>query len=48
MVFFEKPLLSGPVQEAIGEFVAAQEFADHPITISPWNRGEDDYESDCD
>jgi hypothetical protein len=46
MLFFEEPLPSGPVQEDIGEFVAAREFADHPITISPWNREEDDYDYD--
>ena len=36
MLFFEKPLPSGPVQEAIGEFVATRELAGHPIAISPW------------
>ena len=46
MVFFEEPPPLGPVQEAIEEFVAAQEFADHPIAISPWDRDEDDYMSD--
>ena len=48
MLFFEEPLPSGPVQEDIEEFVAAREFAGHPITISPWIREEDDYESDYD
>jgi hypothetical protein len=33
-VFFEEPLPLGPVQEAIGQFVAARQLAGHPITIS--------------
>ena len=46
MVFFEEPLPSGPVQEAIGGFVATRQFAGHPIAISPWRREEDGHESD--
>jgi hypothetical protein len=46
MLFFEEPLPSGPVQEAIGEFVATRQFAGHPIAISSWRREEDGYESD--
>ena len=36
--FLEKPLTSGPVQEAIERFVAERQFANHPITISRWER----------
>ena len=44
--FLRRATPSGAVQDAIGEFVTAREFADYPIGISPWNREEDDYESD--
>jgi hypothetical protein len=33
-VFLEEPLPLGPVQEAIGQFVAARQLAGHPITFS--------------
>jgi hypothetical protein len=33
-VFLEEPLPLGPVQEAIGQFVAARQLAGHPITVS--------------
>ena len=36
-LFLEKPLLSGPVQETIGQFVAARQLVGHPITILRWN-----------
>ena len=49
MLFFEEPLPSGPVQEALEQFVAARQLAGHPIAISPWEREEEgcdtDYES---
>jgi hypothetical protein len=35
-VFLEEPLPLGPVQEAIGQFVAARQLAGHPITVSHW------------
>ena len=28
----------GPVQESIGEFIAARQLSDHPIAISVWNQ----------
>ena len=37
-IFFEEPLPSGPVQEAIGQFVAARQRASHPIAVSRWER----------
>ena len=33
-VFLEEPLPLGPVQDAIGRFVAARQLAGHPITVS--------------
>ena len=33
-VFLEEPLPLGPVQDAIGKFVAARQLADQPITVS--------------
>jgi hypothetical protein len=35
-IFLEETLTSGPVQEAIGQFVAAREHASYPITTSHW------------
>jgi hypothetical protein len=32
---------SGPVQEGIGQFVAARKLSGHPITISLWDREPD-------
>jgi hypothetical protein len=39
-LFIENLPLSRPVQETIGQFVAARELsaADHPITVSEWDR----------
>jgi hypothetical protein len=37
-LFLEEPLSSGPVQEAIGKFVAARQLADCPIVVSRWER----------
>jgi len=28
--------LSGPIQEAIGEFVAARELSGHPVSVQYW------------
>ncbi|KAN0106983.1 hypothetical protein V8E52_010585 [Russula decolorans] len=33
-LLFEEPLPLGPVQEALGQFVAARQLAGHPITVS--------------
>ena len=37
-LFLEEPLPSGPVQETIGQFVAARQLAGHPIAVSRWER----------
>jgi hypothetical protein len=39
-LFLEEPLTSGPVQEIIGQFVAARQVADHPVAISRWENKE--------
>jgi hypothetical protein len=38
-LFFEETPLPGPVQEAIGQFVAARRLASRPIAVSSWERG---------
>ena len=35
-LFLEEPFPSGPVEEGIGQFVAARQLAGHPIGISCW------------
>jgi hypothetical protein len=42
-LFLEETLPPGPVQEAIEQFVAARQLASHPITISFWEREEDEW-----
>ena len=42
-LFLEDPDTSGPVQEAIGQFVAARQLAGHPIAISEWERERETY-----
>ena len=37
-VFLEGFQLSGPVQEAIGKFIAARQVTDHPIVVARWER----------
>jgi hypothetical protein len=37
-LFLEGPSPSGPVQEYIGQFVAARQLAGHPIAVSRWER----------
>jgi hypothetical protein len=37
-IFLEGLQPSGPVQEGIGQFVAARQLSGHPITISSWVR----------
>jgi len=37
-LFLEELEPSGPVQEAIGDFVAAQQLLGQPVAISQWNR----------
>ena len=36
-LFLEEPLPSGPVEESIGQFVAARQLAGHPIVVSRWD-----------
>ena len=40
-LFLEEMPLSGPFQEAIGQFVSARQLAGHPITVSRWERADD-------
>ena len=40
-LFLKELQRSGPVQEAIGKFVAARALSGHPITVSQWDRGQD-------
>jgi hypothetical protein len=40
-LFLEEPLPSGPVQDTIGQFVAARQLAGHSISVSRWARKED-------
>ncbi len=37
-LFLEEDHLLGPVQEAIGKFVATRQLAGHPIIVSHWDR----------
>jgi hypothetical protein len=36
-LFLEELQPSGPVQEAIGQFVAARQLLGHPVAVSRWN-----------
>ena len=45
-LFLRETLSSGPVQEAIEQFVTARQLSSHPIAVSHWKGEEDDeYES---
>jgi hypothetical protein len=37
-LFLEDTLPSGPVQEAIGQFVAARQLSGYPVSVSNWER----------
>ena len=37
-IFLEGLRPSGPVQEAIGQFVAARQVAGHPVIVTRWER----------
>jgi hypothetical protein len=37
-IFVEGLEPSGPFQKSIGQFVAARQLSDHPVTISVWNK----------
>ena len=41
-LFLEEPIPSGPVQEAIEQFVAARQLAGHSLIISRWDREADE------
>ena len=41
-IFVEGLKSSGLFQENIGQFVAARQLSDHPITISDWDLDKDD------
>ena len=47
-IFVEGLQPSGPVQEGIGEFVAARQVASHPIAVTNWERGWEDEDEDDD
>ena len=36
--FLEETILSGPVQEAFGQFIGARQLAGHPVAIFHWER----------
>jgi hypothetical protein len=36
-LFLEEPQELGPVEEAIGQFVAARQLIDQHVTLSYWN-----------
>ena len=36
-IFLQEPLPSGPVQEIIGQYVAARQLACHPVALSLWD-----------
>jgi len=37
-LFLEGLQPSGPLQQSIGEFVAARQLANHPVAVSRWER----------
>ena len=37
-IFLEELEPSRPVQDAIGQFIAARQLLDHPVNVSQWNR----------
>ena len=42
-LFLEEPQQSGPVKEAVGQFVAARQLSGHPISVFPWDRKNDEW-----
>ena len=40
-IFVEELEASGPVHEYFGQFVAARQFSNHPVSIFDWERGSD-------
>lgn len=46
-IFLEELHLSGTVQEAVGQFVAARQLVNHPIAVSHWDsKREEEFEDD--
>jgi hypothetical protein len=41
-LFLEEVSPAGPVQEAIGQFVAARQLSGHPIAVSQWDKEQDE------
>jgi hypothetical protein len=41
-IFLEELEPSGPIQEGIGQFVAARQVTNHPVTVSRWEDSEKD------
>ena len=37
-IFVERLEASGPFKDKIGQFVAARQLSDHPVTISDWDK----------
>jgi hypothetical protein len=37
-LFLQGTYPSGPIHEAIGQFVAARQLAGHPVSVSRWER----------
>jgi hypothetical protein len=42
-LYLEEPLLSGAVQEAIGQFVVARQLSGQRIAVSRWEREKDEW-----
>ena len=42
-LFLEEVNSAGPVQEAIGQFVAARQLSSHPIAVSHWAKRQDEW-----
>jgi len=37
-LYLEEPIPSGPVQEIVGQFVAARQLSNYPVVVSRWER----------
>jgi hypothetical protein len=40
-IFVERLEPSGPLQENLGQFVAARQLSRHPVAISDWDKNSD-------
>ena len=45
-LFLREALTSGPIQEAVEQFVTARQLSSHPITVSYWDGGSEDSDMD--